>query len=487
MPSMKSIENLEIKHLESLVHPYQNLFHHRTVILEGIRKIAFRNMIHLENTMNFLEESSKYGSKDKLKIERIKAKMLTDQGLENNTTNQAVIEWATFFPLQLYLALLYAEIEFYQRSMAQNPILFYKDFSNYIDDNKELLYALKQFRNSFLHPNTNQYSLERAFLQTSPSYNIAPELQNRLDEYIRRLRISLLNTLKEELFQLPEIQQVYCQDRFLHINIMRMSYHQDIQGIMHCEDQVRKLSYKMEHISNADRSWQPTPQQRDKGYRLAECLNIVSPSGPEQELTPPETLQPPIHDNILSFLSSLILTPPISTTTDRYTNHIKRSLRSYCRIVITGLVLLNENHHLSTALLKADPANEQILKDPEALTSVLLDHVLQLPFQLKQEHVARIRIIVALCYELLRVYRDLITENNLLPHPKLNSFLSNQSFKHLRLLRNSIFHVVCGERDPYKIDWNFIGRDNIDITGLFLELSKFIMSYSGFPGYLSTS
>ena len=479
---MMPLERLNIKDLESLVFPYRNLFYHRTVILEGIRKIAFRNMIHLVNTIDFLEDSQCNAIRNDLQIEHIKAKMLSDQGVTDNRFNRSIIEWATFFPIQLYLALLYAEIEFYQCNIAQNSLYFDETFSNYIEDNKECMNTLRHFRNSFLHPSTDQDYSELAFLQTSPSYNMAPELQKELDEYIVRLRMRLLNTLEETLYQLPELQQLFCQNMFLNINMIRMSNYQDLQGFEYREGQAKLLSTKIKQISDIARSWQPTSKQKDIGYRLAECLNIVNPSGPEQNLTPPETSQPPIHDKVLSVLSSFVLTPSISAT-DRHTAHIQHNLRSYYRIVITGLVLLNEDINLGTELLQ----NEQIKQEPQAIDSVLLNYYLQLPFQLQQEYAARIRVIVALSYEVLRVYRKVLTENNLLPNPRLNEFMSEQSFEHLKLHRNSIFHVLDKKYDPYTVDWNFIGRDNIDITGFWIELSNFIMSHSGLSEHLSTS
>ena len=480
---MMPLERLNIKDLESLVFPYRNLFYHRTVVLEGIRKIAFRNMAHFTSTIGgLLEDSQCNVIRNDLPIEHIKAKMLSDQGVENNRTNRSIIEWATFFPLQLYLALLYAEIEFYQCNIAQNSLYFDEPFSNYIEENTEFLNTLRHFRNSFLNPGTNQDSLEQAFLQTGLSYNTAPELQNRLDEYIARLRMRLLNTLEEKLCQLPEVQQLFCQSMFLNINMIRMSNYQDLQGCEYREGQAKLLSTKIKQISDIARSWQPTSKQKDIGYRLAECLNIVNPSGPEQNLTPPETSQPPIHDKVLSVLSSFVLTPSISAT-DRHTAHIQHNLRSYYRIVITGLVLLNEDIQLRIESLQ----DEQIKKEPQTIHAVQLNHYHQLPFQIRQEHAARIRVIVALYYELLRVYRKVITENKYSPNPRFDAFVSDQSFEHLKLHRNSIFHVLDKKYDPYTVDWNFIGRDNIDITGFWIELSNFIMSNSGLSEHLSTS
>lgn len=102
-------DDRDLTDLGVAVRSYRNLFYHRTVLLEGIRRMAMRNMAHLTDAREHCDAHASLEEDDW--VPRVQAKMLSDQGLENNELNRTVIEWATFCLLQVYLALLYAEIE----------------------------------------------------------------------------------------------------------------------------------------------------------------------------------------------------------------------------------------------------------------------------------------------------------------------------------------------------------------------------------------
>ena len=104
-------EDLDRAGFDTAVGVYRNLLHHRTVILEGIRLIASRNIIHLTDARTACAARSQSPDEDDW-IARVQARMLADQGLDDSKFNRTVIGWATFYPVQVYLALLYAEIEY---------------------------------------------------------------------------------------------------------------------------------------------------------------------------------------------------------------------------------------------------------------------------------------------------------------------------------------------------------------------------------------
>ena len=130
---------------------YRNLLHHRTVYLEGIRRIAFRNMIHLREAEGACGPFSPSRNRDEWAL-RVQAKMLEDQGLEDNALNQIVIALATFYPVQIYLALLYAEIEYIGRYRKRTALLEDGDVFDYLDREQETVSRLKGFRTALLHP-----------------------------------------------------------------------------------------------------------------------------------------------------------------------------------------------------------------------------------------------------------------------------------------------------------------------------------------------
>ena len=121
--NMTDICDLDIAALEATVALYRDALYHRNVFVEGIRQIAARNLAHRHRAAlacGYADGLTKKG------IEVVSAKMLEDQGLENSQGNRDILGIATFVPVQIYLCLLYASVEFYQKRMSANQVL-YKD------------------------------------------------------------------------------------------------------------------------------------------------------------------------------------------------------------------------------------------------------------------------------------------------------------------------------------------------------------------------
>ena len=51
------LDRLNIQAIREDIGRYRNLFHHRSVVLEGIRKVVYRNIAHINDTVTLLEES----------------------------------------------------------------------------------------------------------------------------------------------------------------------------------------------------------------------------------------------------------------------------------------------------------------------------------------------------------------------------------------------------------------------------------------------
>ena len=123
-------------------------------------------------------------------------KMLADQDLEDSKLNRTVIEWATFYPVQVYLSLLYAEIEYIRKNRDRSALLVDSNAFSYFDRNHEAISKLQRFRSAFLHPvKPDSAELEVDFLAYGQSYNAGPEIQNAVDEYLYRLRGRLISQL----------------------------------------------------------------------------------------------------------------------------------------------------------------------------------------------------------------------------------------------------------------------------------------------------
>ncbi len=150
---MTDLKNINIVEIESITRPWRNALYHRNAIVEGIRKIASRNMVHLETAMEHCGVSRGEGSGESEDwIADVQEKVLKDQGLENTSRNRELLTLATFLPVATYGSLLYAEVEFFRRSSKKMD--FYEDsaMSDYLEKRGDLIAELKDFRNSFIHP-----------------------------------------------------------------------------------------------------------------------------------------------------------------------------------------------------------------------------------------------------------------------------------------------------------------------------------------------
>lgn len=207
------LEGSNLRETKAAVDGLWNLSHHRLLVLEGVRRIAFRNMSHLADAKRRCEVAHIHGSIDD-RIDCIQKTMLDDQGFEVRDLTGRLIGWATFYPIQVYLALVHAEVDYYRQTHASSAILSDSAFSTYLDSSDEWVSLPGKFRDFFLHP-SDDYAAELDLLGYGESYNTAPEFQEALDGYLNRARTRVLEYLKGILSSLPETQRAYCRSRFM--------------------------------------------------------------------------------------------------------------------------------------------------------------------------------------------------------------------------------------------------------------------------------
>lgn len=441
---MTSLGNLRVKDIEREIISFGNLFYHRTAILERIRKIAFRNMIH-----RTIAEEHCRRVENNVSMECIQAKMLSDQGLENNKANRIIIGWATYYPLHLYLALLYAEIEFYEKVTKTSNIFIDNNLDSYLDANRQLVDSLGEFRDSFLHPSDTSTADELNFLQTGESYNIAPILQRKFDEYLFRLREKLWDCIFDKLNCLPESQKNYCFSRFLEKNMIRMKLNHDLEGVKRCVNGIESLI--------EGEKWVPDNLHEEKiADRIAECLDRLHPSRPETEftqLTSPGEIQTAIQFPLIIIMLSGNQNPN-HLGNGRYATQIMNHISFYRRLLITGMVLMNECLYDKENLINLCFLQQHPTPTEEVFYS-FFDHIAEnrkFSLQEMEEYGAPCRVIVALYYELLRIYNGVSRENPSITNSRLDNLISSGELKKLQLHRNSIFHVLDPQRNPMDVD-----------------------------------
>ena len=480
---MTDLEKLNLTNLQAAVRCYRNLFYHRTVILEGIRKIAFRNMNHITEAIKY-GESKGDGLRDDKWIECIQQKMLADQELDDNELNRMLIEWASFCPLQVYLALLYAEIEYFCKYCKKSEILSNDALSLYLEEKAEYVSMFHGFRNAFLHPSKENTLSESDFLDHEGSYNLAPDLQKTFDEYLVRTRLNLLGLLKRELFSLPDIQRLYCTWQFTDANFKRMEDHQDLQGMEHLVTQLEEFSKQMAKVSEDMRSWSPNSKQERTARILVECLNEVSPSAPEQQFTNLSTKQTPMTIHILEGLLPWEQTSQ-SFGYGKSVTHLAKNSDLYARIMISGAVLLNEMVTVR-GTYSIGQLRELAQSAPlDEFADIRLHAIRGQGLQHANEMISLGRISMALLYEPLRMYGKVVGENDLAALPKLERFFAPERMWTFSKFRNSVFHVLRPPQHPLEVDLATVDPGFFD-TGteldLYTGLAEFLRKVSQHPG-----
>ncbi len=459
---MTDLEKLDIVNIQSIVNPYKNLLYHRTVILERIRKIAFRNMIHFTEASEYCQNRNE----GEVTIEDIQSKMLNDQGLENNETNRTGIEYATVYPLQLYLALFYAEIESFEKLKKTHNIYRDDELDSYLKTNKQWVDRLKKFRDSFLHPNKDSLSAERQFLQVKPSHNLAPILQCKFDGYLQRLQDKLSNYLSNTLNCLPEIQKLYCLYSFLTVKMEQMKLDHNLSGMKWCVDQLPELKRKIKILPENIQSWLPNQTQIKIAYCIAECMNELDQALPKvhfipQYLTGETSIiidgqstelvekQTAMRHHIIAMLISGRQISNFLGSREHAT-HLKENIGGYMRILMTSVVLWNEflyeRNSVNMSLLEKNKQYPLISK--EELSCICKDIPNSFSLQDCDEWIAPYRVNIALFYELLRIYYAVSKEDPSLANRKLDTFTSSKEMRKLKMHRNAIFHVSNSRKTP---------------------------------------
>ena len=461
-------EDLDRAGFDAAVGVYRNLLHHQTVILEGIRLIAFRNMIHLTDARNACAAHSQSLDEDDW-IARVQAKMLADQGLEDSKLNRIIIGWATFYPVQVYLALLHAEIEYIGKNRERSTFLVDNDSFSYFDRNQEAISKLRRFRAAFLHPvKPDGADLEADFLAYGQSYNTAPEMQVAVDEYLYRLRERLIPPLATVISNLPEPQRLHCLARAFMVNFKRMEVHQDLEGMAHVIAQLETLTAEREQVSGEVEPWSPTPGQEELIVRLSDYLDTVGPAKAEQRFENPATRQPPMDFDLLAPLFSG------SGGSERYgdsklAKRVIGNAEFITRLLTAAGILLHEGITAQGELpfWQIRQMSKRSLRDKiDARWNALQERGLQTADRIAAPN----RVAAALLYEPLRLYSQMEREDASVRDDTLSSFTSRM--KTLRLFRNSVFHVQEIPGSPIDLDTAMIDLP-FGVVDLYVGLAGF--------------
>ena len=447
---------------------YRNLLHHRTVYLEGIRRIAFRNMIHLREAEGACGPFSPSQNRDEWAL-RVQAKMLADQGLEDNALNLIVNGLATFYPVQIYLALLYAEIEYIGKYRKRSALIEDGEVFDYLDREQETVSRLKGFRMALLHPGKRDGDgLEMDFLGQGESYHVAPQIQKVVDGYLKRLRERLLPLLNRMISELPPVQRLHCLARGLRLNHQRMKRHRDLKGMAYTAAQINRFDVEWVLLPVDPGFWSPNVSEKRTITRLSDHMNALNPSGPEQRYPTEGTRQRPMDKAPLAPLFSGAGSPELYGDS-RVARSAAGSTEFILRLITAAAMLVHEAR-AHRAEFPAAENRSVLLLPPSVFAEGRPADFDELGLQEREVVVAPARIGAALLYEPLRLYSQMKRDDASVHDDALSGFLDRMDT--LKRFRNSVFHVQKPSECPIEIDAALMNPP-LDIDGLYVALAAF--------------
>ena len=179
-------------------------------------------------------------------MKHIHSKMLADQTEEDDEPNRHLLWLATYYSMQVYLALLYAEVELFQKHCRTSGLSRDSDLDSYLDAVPDFVDALHNVRDVFLHPLKGHVITVQEFADASKSIRLAYQLQDELDKYLLRLQEQLANQAKWLLQQLPIDQRSLVLVGYAEKNGTRMATYGDREGLASLEELTGEMLELME-------------------------------------------------------------------------------------------------------------------------------------------------------------------------------------------------------------------------------------------------
>ena len=387
-------------------------------------------------------------------VVRVQNAMLREQDMEQTPTQRWLLGCALSNSWDVYQCLLLSEVESY-RSMRDAFELAPLD--ELLDCNGSALELLKDARNKLLHP-TKEISYEEAlagyFREIEHRYPMgllfAKHLQTLLDQYLRELKDSLVNSFIDDVARLPDNQLQAFLDR-------------EEGGLARALDRtdnatdrtaIEKLLRKHHELAiglQIDPAKRDAPLRNGQGKQIRQLHDFrkLLPEAlmPTTDYHSPSAVQAPIHETLSSYI-------PFPSTSDargfyrgaHLPSPFDRSPKDYATLVFRAALLLSESLHYADAMLqRAFPGKSR----SEILA--LGDWTARVPVPATAEDIATAQVgaspgvvALALLAEPLRTYRSVTAKNPALRVPELRGIATNEKAAQLAAIRNSAFHVPDG-------------------------------------------
>ncbi|MDD9989415.1 MAG: hypothetical protein OXQ31_24325 [Spirochaetaceae bacterium] len=347
-------------------------------------------------------------------------------GLLNDVTSTMETKLVTpimWFPWEIYMCLLYVEIEAYESHAQRVPELRNQVIDDFLQENEATIRALRNYRDKVLHPRTEgteDRAIDRLFELMENSdpggeLDLVFSIQRMVDCYIRCMALGIVRSMDSELADLIEICKSGKKTRFRG---------QEKFGIW-----IERIRYIPPNTNVM------TPEQFLGGLKTGSAPNLSMTA-------------------VLPLLSRL-MDQRHEDALPTYQRMDGSQYSGYIRMLMRSLILMSEGWGLADAARLLKSEDPRGLSLPEIFKTVK-EGAQPETMQDCQNLLALERVAQAMVYEPLRNYRSERHKRGIVPRWIEESIPKGDSFERLRAYRNVVFHVGVGSENPDKIEGEWI-------------------------------
>ena len=443
-----SIGKANVRHA---IDYYRKIAFHRGQVLEGVRLCAMRNRGFWHGIHAELEQKKGRPVNTKEIVDRIRAiqKLEGEAAFEkvrhayNRTRISAgldeiedggpfglihnlkrgmeekLVRPILWYSWDIYLCLLYAEIEAYIAHAKKIPDLRDKVIDGLLCENQEILRALKIYRDKLLHPGAGideEQAIDQIFALVENSDQIELELvftlQRIIDCHIRCIGLGITRSIDAELAQIIEVG--------------KSGKWPGRRSRKKFEDWIGQIAY--------------VPPNANSMTADEFGGNLKKGSAPNLSMSAAIALVSRMMEHEISNRRPRIEIPDVPGD------------RDYVRMLMRAFVLASEG------MGAADTAKLLMSEDPRTLplmeiVKCMKDGAVPETDQEVQNLIAVDRVALAMVHEPLRVYNKIVRERKVrVPEWMENSIRSGKEYRRLVNFRNIVFHVKREHRSPDRIE-----------------------------------